>query len=68
MYIPISIRDFRPGDLQEVLRLNEESSPGVSQLDVAGIQRLTADATFAWVAVVDADQGVAGYLIGFKRA
>jgi uncharacterized protein len=65
MYIPISIRDFRPGDLQEVLRLNEESSPGVSQLDVAGIQRLTADATFAWVAVADADQGVAGYLIGF---
>jgi hypothetical protein len=63
MHNPISIRDIRPGDLQEVLRINEESSPGVSQLTVAGAERLITDATLAWVAV--ADQGIAGYLIAF---
>jgi predicted GNAT superfamily acetyltransferase len=61
MHNPISIRDIRPGDLQEVLRIIEESSPSVSQLTVAGIERLIADATVAWVA----DQGIAGYLVGF---
>jgi hypothetical protein len=63
MHNPISIRDILPGDLQEVLRINEESSPGVSQLTLAGAERLTTDATLAWVAV--ADQGIAGYLIAF---
>jgi predicted GNAT superfamily acetyltransferase len=60
---PISIRDIRPGDLHEVLRINEESSPGVYLLTLAAAERLTTDATLAWVAV--ADQGIAGYLIAF---
>jgi uncharacterized protein len=63
MHNRISVRDIRPGDLQEVLRINKESSPGVSQLTVVGAERLTTDATLAWVAV--ADQGMAGYLIAF---
>jgi uncharacterized protein len=60
---PISIRDIRPGDLQEVLGINEESSPSVYQLTLADAERLTTDATLAWVAV--ADQLIAGYLIAF---
>jgi uncharacterized protein len=63
MHNLISIRDICPGDLQEVLRINEESSPGVSRLTAAGVERLTTDANVAWVAL--ADQGVAGYIIGF---
>jgi predicted GNAT superfamily acetyltransferase len=60
----ISIRDIGPCDLQQILRINEESSPRVSPLTAAGIERLIAAATLAWVAV--ADQGIAGYLVGFS--
>jgi uncharacterized protein len=63
MHNAISIRDIRPDDLKELLRINEESSPGVSQLTAVDAERLTTDATLAWVAV--GDQGVAGYLIAF---
>jgi predicted GNAT superfamily acetyltransferase len=63
MHDPIFIREVRPDDLPELLRINVESSPGVSRLTVPGIAGLTTEATLVWVAV--ADRGIAGYLIAF---
>jgi predicted GNAT superfamily acetyltransferase len=60
---PIVIREVRPDDIPEILRINVESSPGVTQLTVRGIAGLISEATLPWVAV--ADQGTAGYLIAF---
>jgi predicted GNAT superfamily acetyltransferase len=60
---PIVIREVRPDDLPEILRINVESSPGVTQLTVRGIAGLISEATLAWVAVADRD--IAGYLIAF---
>jgi predicted GNAT superfamily acetyltransferase len=63
MQHPISIRDIRPSDIEDVLCINEDSSPGVCQLTLAGAERLITGATLAWAAV--AKEGVAGYLIAF---
>jgi predicted GNAT superfamily acetyltransferase len=63
MHNPISIRDVRPDDLPEIVRINGESSPGVTQLTERGIAGLMTEATVAWVAI--ADRGIAGYLIAF---
>jgi len=60
---PIVIREVRPDDLPEILRINVESSPGVTRLTVRGIAGLVTEATLAWVAVTDRD--IAGYLIAF---
>ena len=63
MRSPIVIREVRPDDLPEMLRINVESSPGVTQLTLSGIAGLVTEATLAWVAV--ADRRIAGYLIAF---
>jgi predicted GNAT superfamily acetyltransferase len=63
MHNSISIREIRRADLEEVHRINAESSPGVSLLSMRDLERLTAGATLAWVAV--AGQDIAAYLIGF---
>jgi hypothetical protein len=60
---PIVIREVRSDDLPEILRINVESSPGVTRLTVHGIAGLVTEATLAWVAVTDRD--IAGYLIAF---
>jgi predicted GNAT superfamily acetyltransferase len=63
---PISIRDIRSADFEAIGRINAESSPGVSLLTSDDLERLTAQAALAWVAVRGKD--IAGYLIGLTGA
>jgi predicted GNAT superfamily acetyltransferase len=62
----ISIRDIGAEDFREVLRINEDSSPAVSELSAAEVERLAVDASLAWVVV--ADGAVIGYLIGYVKS
>jgi uncharacterized protein len=59
----IAIRAAHPDEFPEILRINRESSPGVTRLTAAGIASLLTGGALAWVAV--ADRNIAGYLIAF---
>jgi uncharacterized protein len=63
MHHSIVIRDAHPDEFAEILRINAESSPGVTRLAMADIASLIPVATLCWVAV--AERNVAGYLIAF---
>jgi uncharacterized protein len=63
MHHDIVIRDARLAEFPEILRINAESSPGVTRLTGSDITSLTGTGALAWVAV--ADRKVAGYLIAF---
>jgi predicted GNAT superfamily acetyltransferase len=63
MHNRIAIREVRPDDLPEIVRINVDSAPGVTQLTGRDMAGLVTEATLAWVAI--ADRGIAGYLIAF---
>lgn len=61
----ISIRDIHTEDLDALQRINGESAPDVSLLEIETLEALTATASVAWVAV--ARGSIAGYLFGFAQ-
>jgi len=63
MHNDIVIRDARLDEFPEILRINAESSPGVTGLTGPDLTSLTGRSALLWVAV--ANRTVAGYLIAF---
>ena len=63
MHNLISIRDMKPSDFREVLRINEDCLPVVSRLSSAEMERLTIDASLTWVSVTNLS--VVGYLMAY---
>jgi uncharacterized protein len=59
----VDIRAIRVEDLSTIYAINAESLPAVTALMPGDLDRATAAAAVAWVAVVD--EAVAGYLIGY---
>jgi predicted GNAT superfamily acetyltransferase len=65
MYTEVmQISDVAAGDLEEVLRLNEDSVPHVSSVDLAGMEWFAANAHY--FRVVRRQRQLAGFLIGLR--
>jgi len=58
------IRDVAPGDLDEVLRLNESVVPAVNSIDIRQMRWFASHAAYFRVAVRDSELG--GFLIGLR--